>query len=83
MHVEAEFEFIDWMLFIEPGCVIQLISVIDPRALSCCQISCFGLKLLLLIVLNVSCISLLRYILKVETNKRFISFAAKRTKATA
>ncbi len=47
------------LIFTELHCVKQFISVIDPKAytsLSCCQISCFGLKLFLLIFLNVSCV---------------------------
>lgn len=47
------------LIFIELCCVKKLISVIDPRvytSLSCCQMSCFGVKLLLLILLDVSCV---------------------------
>lgn len=74
------------LIFTELRCVKQFISVIDPKAytsLSCCQISCFGLKLFLLIFLNVSfffrtnLLSSLRWISYwFQPSKRCLSFAA-------
>lgn len=64
-RVECKIVCLYWpvvqLIFTELCCVKQLISVIDRKAntsLSCCQISCFGLELFLLIFLDVTCVFL-------------------------
>ena len=82
LHIECcEFVFIKcfftWYLL---RCVRQLNSVINPKTytfLSCCQISLFGVKLFLLVSLNVSCVFSLRWIFYwFQPSKNCLLFAA-------